>query len=241
MYKNVVRPVPGIVARAWRIHRSSGYGYECPTELTEVPTVVRKKKTCSRGHSKSYIQRFHTNFSVNLNPQYTRYTGNTRPYRTLWNNEIRMLWCSAACSCLRGKKRSKKNESVLRFPFFKTTEKNEFFHSRFWSRKHEKNRPKKKLFAVQSWRCYEYTQPFALFYCYILFCCGLFCLCFLSLMHCLRLYLLVQMRTICILFWFRIFLLSSSCVVGGNKAELCRKHATSSVVWAGPKPVAPVV
>ena len=29
--------VPGIVARAYRTYRSSGYGYECPTELTEVP------------------------------------------------------------------------------------------------------------------------------------------------------------------------------------------------------------
>ena len=29
--------VPGIVARAYRTNRSSRYGYECPTELTEVP------------------------------------------------------------------------------------------------------------------------------------------------------------------------------------------------------------
>ena len=36
-YKNVV-PVPRVlVARAYRAYRSSGYGYECRTELTEVP------------------------------------------------------------------------------------------------------------------------------------------------------------------------------------------------------------
>ena len=35
-YKNAI-PVPRVfVARAYRAYRSSGYGYECPTELTEV-------------------------------------------------------------------------------------------------------------------------------------------------------------------------------------------------------------
>ena len=29
--------LPGIVARAYRTYTSFGYGYECPTELTEVP------------------------------------------------------------------------------------------------------------------------------------------------------------------------------------------------------------
>ena len=36
-YKNAV-PVPRVfVARAYRAYRSSGYGYECRTELKEVP------------------------------------------------------------------------------------------------------------------------------------------------------------------------------------------------------------
>ena len=30
-------PYPGYVARAYRAYRSSGYGYECRTDLTEVP------------------------------------------------------------------------------------------------------------------------------------------------------------------------------------------------------------
>ena len=35
-YKNA-KAVPRVfVARAYRTYRSSGYGYECPTELTEV-------------------------------------------------------------------------------------------------------------------------------------------------------------------------------------------------------------
>ena len=36
-YENAV-PVPRVfVALAYRTYRSSGYGYECPTELAEVP------------------------------------------------------------------------------------------------------------------------------------------------------------------------------------------------------------
>ena len=35
-YKNAVLVPRVFVARAYRTYRSSGYGYECPTELTEV-------------------------------------------------------------------------------------------------------------------------------------------------------------------------------------------------------------
>ena len=36
--QNLLPEVPGIVARAYRrTYRSSGYGYECPTELPKVP------------------------------------------------------------------------------------------------------------------------------------------------------------------------------------------------------------
>ena len=33
-YKKCCTRTPGIVARAYTTHRSFGYGYECPTELT---------------------------------------------------------------------------------------------------------------------------------------------------------------------------------------------------------------
>ena len=36
-YKNAVLVSRVFVARAYRAYRSSGYGYECRTELTEVP------------------------------------------------------------------------------------------------------------------------------------------------------------------------------------------------------------
>ena len=35
-YKTCCTRTPGIVARAYQTFRSSGYGYECPRELTEV-------------------------------------------------------------------------------------------------------------------------------------------------------------------------------------------------------------
>ena len=35
-YKKCCTRTPGIVARAYRSYRSSGYGYVCRTELTEV-------------------------------------------------------------------------------------------------------------------------------------------------------------------------------------------------------------
>ena len=40
-YKKCCTRTPGIVAQ-YRTHRSSGYGYECPTELTEVPGTGMK-------------------------------------------------------------------------------------------------------------------------------------------------------------------------------------------------------
>ena len=41
-YKNAVLVSRVFVARAYRAYRSSGYGYECRTELTEVPGTGAK-------------------------------------------------------------------------------------------------------------------------------------------------------------------------------------------------------
>ena len=56
-YKKCCTRTPGIVAQ-YRTHRSSGYGYECPTELTEVPgtgmTVLQNFKKFRAGMKMLY-------------------------------------------------------------------------------------------------------------------------------------------------------------------------------------------
>ena len=51
-YENAVSVPRVFVALAYRTYRSSGYGYQCPTELTEVPgTGSTQVNTWPRGWS----------------------------------------------------------------------------------------------------------------------------------------------------------------------------------------------